>query len=97
VATMASLAYLACHGLDDALWYSVLLTPGWTPFRSAGGVLVDSPAVAVTTTQVTIYVEGSDSAVYHTVIPNVGGAASPYTFDGGVVQFGTSAAGLVSG
>ena len=36
-------------------------------------------------------------AVYHTVIPLGGGAASGFSFDGGVVQFGTSAEGLVSG
>jgi len=86
-------SYLACHGLDDALWYSVNSGSGWGSFRSAGGVLLDAPAVAATSTQVTIYVEGSDTAVYHTVIPLGGGAASGYTFDGGVVKFGTSAAG----
>jgi hypothetical protein len=97
VATQGSVSYLACHGLDDALWYSVNSGSGWGSFRSAGGVLVDAPAVAATSTQVTIYVEGSDTAIYHTVIPLGGGAASGFAFDGGVVKLGTSAAGLVSG
>jgi hypothetical protein len=96
-ATQGAVSYLACHGLDDALWYSVNSGSGWGSFRSAGGVLLDAPAVAATSTQVTIYVEGSDKAVYHTVIPLGGGTASGFTFDGGVVQFGTSAVGLVSG
>jgi hypothetical protein len=98
LATYGPTSWLACRGLDDALWYSQYVTAGWDSFRSEGGVLVDAPAVALTSAQVTFYVEGSDTAVYHTALP-VGWpppAPSGYTFDGGVVKFGTSAVGLPS-
>lgn len=87
-------AYFACHGGDGALWYAVNAGSGWTQPRSAGGSILDGPAIAATPAEVVIYVEGTDHAVYHTTISPGGGPAMPYVADGGSIQFGTGATTL---
>ena len=49
----------------------------------------------MTSTEATIWAEGTDAAVYHTTV--LGGASTPVVRGGGSVQFGAGGAGLVSG
>ena len=88
-------AYLACHGGDGALWYSVNNGSGWGGFVSLGGVLLDAPGVSLTTTQLTFFVEGSNHALYHRVLPVGSTTAGPYVYDGGVLNYGPGAVGML--
>lgn len=94
--SLGSTAYFACHGSDDALYYATNTGSGWSAFTRAGGTLVSGPAIAVTSTEATIWVEGSDAAVYHTTFV-LGSAITPFVRDGGVVQFGCAGTALVAG
>lgn len=89
-------AYLACHGSDNGLWLSVNAGAGWGGFLNLGGLVQQSPAIAVTSTQVTIWVEGSDTALYHRTTSLQGTNPSAYVFDGGSVQFGAGGAGMIA-
>ena len=92
-ASNGATAYLACHGRDDALWYSVNSGSGWSGFVSLGGVLRDAPGLALTTTQVTFFVVGSTRALYHRLVPVGSSVAGPYVNDGGTFIPGPEAVG----
>ena len=94
VAAAGSTLYFACQGGDGALWYAVNTGVGWPAATSAGGHLVGGAGIAATTTQALIYVEGTDSGVYQIAVTPPG-AATPFVRDGGAVQNGAAAAGLV--
>jgi hypothetical protein len=88
----ASLAYFACHGLDNSLWWAQNdgATNGgdWFGAASLGGQIIDGPAISATAQGPTFYVEGSDHGLLHR------GANSGYIYDGGYIQYGTAASGL---
>jgi streptogramin lyase len=87
-----TVAYFGCHGQDGALWWSendgVSNASNWFNTASLGGLLIDGPAIAVTSQGPTFYVEGSDHALYER------GLSRGYRSDGGYIQYGTGAAGL---
>jgi hypothetical protein len=89
-------AYLACHGSDNALWLAVNSGSGWGAFNRLGGTLLLSPAIAATSTQVTLWVEGSDTAVYHLTTNLQGASPSAFVRDGGSVQFGAGGAAMIA-
>jgi hypothetical protein len=88
----ASLAYFACHGLDNSLWWAQNdgATNGgdWFGAASLGGQIIDGPAISATAQGPTFYVEGSDHGLLHR------GANSGYIYDGGYIQYGTAASRL---
>lgn len=88
--------YIACHGTDNGLWLSVNTGSGWGSFINLGGVIQNSPGIAVTSTRVTIWVEGSNAAIYHRTTDLSGGSVSGYVNDGGSVQFGAAGTGMVA-
>jgi hypothetical protein len=95
VSVLGSVTYFACDGTDGALWYAVNSGLGWPAATRAGGAVTGGPGIAATTNQAAVYVEGSNGAVYHvTLTPS--GTATSFVVDGGVVQSGVAAAGLVS-
>lgn len=94
VAVQGSNQYFACDGRDGALWYAINTGVGWPAATSAGGVVTGGPGIAATTNQAVLYAEGSDGGAYHIVL-TPGGSATGYLSDGGGVQGGTAAAGLI--
>ena len=94
VAIQGSNQYFACDGSDGALWYAINTGVGWPAATSAGGVVTGGPGIAAATNQAELYAEGSNGGVYHIVL-TPGGTATAYLSDGGGVQGGTAAAGLV--
>ncbi|HEV1998798.1 MAG TPA: PQQ-binding-like beta-propeller repeat protein [Candidatus Dormibacteraeota bacterium] len=86
------LAYFACHGTDDRLWYATNNGSGWSGASPAGGTLVDGPGIAATAAGATFYVEGTDHAVWENSL--AGSALTTFQKDGGAVKFGVGAAGL---
>jgi hypothetical protein len=89
-------AYLACHGTDHGLYLSVNNGSGWGAFNALGGVMQQSPGIAVTSTEVTLWVEGSNTAIYHRTTNLAGTSPSGYVFDGGSVQFGAAGIGMIA-
>jgi hypothetical protein len=89
-----SVAYVACQGMDGALYFSRNSGAGWTAYRSAGGRLIDGPGIALTATGAVVYVEGTDSAMYHTVVDASNDVASGFVADGGRLRYGAGAAAL---
>ena len=95
VSVQGSVQYFACTGTDSALWYAVNTGVGWPAASSAGGRVVSGAGIAATSTQASIFVEGSDSAVYQLEVMSSAGPATPFVDVGGAVQGGASAAGLI--
>lgn len=89
-------AYPACHGSDDGLWLAMNNGSGWGAFSSRGGQIQQSPGMAVTSTGVTIWVEGTNTSLYHRTTNLQGTNASAYVNDGGSVQFGAGGAGMIA-
>ena len=88
VATSGSTSYFACHGSDNALWYSTNTGSGWSPPQSLGGVLIDGVGLAATSTGPIFFVEGTDQAVYQRTI------SSGWTSDGGEINLGVGGCAL---
>jgi hypothetical protein len=88
LATYNTTSYFACHGTDNALWYSANTGSGWSGPQSLGGSLVGGVGIAATSTGPIFFVEGTDGAVYQRTI------SSGWISDGGVVQLGLAAAAL---
>jgi hypothetical protein len=89
LASVSTTAYFACHGYsDNALYYSTNTGGGWGAPVSLGGVLIGGPGIAATSAGPTIFVEGSDGALYQRS-PTTG-----FTRVGGKLQFGAAATGL---
>jgi hypothetical protein len=90
VATFGSVATFACDGTDHSLWYATNTGSGWTPTTSLGGVLVDGPGIAATSSGLTFFVQGSDNAVWQNSLLSPAG----WFGDGGIVRQGAGAVGL---
>ena len=88
VATSGSTSYFACHGSDNALWYSTNTGSGWSSPQSLGGVLIDGVGLAATSTGPIFFVEGTDQAVYQRTI------SAGWTSDGGEVNLGVGGCAL---
>jgi hypothetical protein len=87
--------FFACQGLDGALYYSRNAGgAGWGPYRSAGGQIIDGPGLALNPLGATVYVEGGNGQLYHSIVSLDGGSATGYVPDGGGIRFGAAAAGL---
>lgn len=93
---LGTTAYLACHGSNNGLWLSVNSGGSWGSFINLGGTVQNSPAIAVTSTEVTLWVEGSNAAIYHRTTDLNGGNVSGYVNDGGSVQFGAAGTGMIA-
>ncbi|MBV9279631.1 MAG: hypothetical protein JOZ41_06080, partial [Chloroflexi bacterium] len=93
-ATSGTTSYLACQGLNHALYYATNSGGGWAAPAYAGGALVDGPGVAATSGGATFFVEGTDQGLYQTSLPAGGTATTGWAADGGRIQFGAAAAGL---
>jgi hypothetical protein len=91
--TYAEISVFACQGADHTLWTARNIGAGWEPARSWGGVLVDGPGIAVTPTWVTAYVEGQNMHVWQLSFSPQN--LTPWTDQGGTVQFGAGAAALL--
>ena len=90
-----SMTYLACHGTDNAAYLAVNTGSGWGPFAGLGGSIQQSPAIAVTSTMVTVWVVGSDAGLYHTTTTLTGTSPGPFIRDGGTVQYGVGGTALI--
>jgi hypothetical protein len=93
VASWASTSTFACHGTDDAAWFATNNGSGWGAARSAGGVVVDGPGVAATSTGALLAIQAGDNAMWQNFIP-AGGNPTGWTSDAGVLRQGAGAAGL---
>jgi kumamolisin len=86
-----TLAYFACHALDNSLWWAQTDAAhggNWFGASSLGGLIIDGPAIAATSLGPTFFVEGLDHGLLHR------GQSGGYTYDGGYIQYGTGAAAL---
>jgi hypothetical protein len=92
-AAYTEIAVFACQGLDHGLWTSRNLGHGWEQARFWGGILVDGPGIAVTPTWVTVYAEGLSTQVFQ--LSFYGNTDTGWRHQGGSVQFGAGAAGLL--
>lgn len=95
-ASNGNVAFLACEGSDSALHWSQNSGTGWSGFNSAGGTLIDAPGLALTTTQLTFFTEGSDHGLYHAVLPLGTGTVGPFVSDGGFLSRGPGAVGMLA-
>jgi hypothetical protein len=93
VASGGTTSYLGCQGLNHALYYAQNTGSGWSAPRSAGGQLIDGPGIAASLSGATYFVEGTNTGLFHTVVP-AGGTAGGYTSDGGSIRYGVGAGGL---
>ncbi|MBO0731188.1 MAG: PQQ-binding-like beta-propeller repeat protein, partial [Acidimicrobiaceae bacterium] len=57
-------AVFACHGPDDALWYSFHVGSAWTFAQSAGGALIGGVGLAAAGPVARAYVEGTDGRLW---------------------------------
>ena len=93
VATLGSTATFACDGTNHALWFATNTGTGWSSPQSLGGILVDGLGLAAVPGGTTLFVEGSDSALWQNFIPD-GGNPTGWAGDGGAVRQGAGAVGL---
>jgi hypothetical protein len=91
-------ALFACHGTDGRVWLSEWnrLGQGWSDAFTIGGQAVNGVAVAVNPDSATVYVQGTDSAIWHnTVLNNPPHSSSGWSTLGGTAIGGTGAAALL--
>ncbi len=86
-------AYFACHGTDGALWVSRDTGVGWEAARSLGGRLIDGPGVAASPSQVDLYVEGTDHALWQATLDSSGNFQG-FAGLGGYLNGGAGAGGM---
>jgi outer membrane protein assembly factor BamB len=79
-------AVFACHGWDDALWFSFHSGSTWTPPQSAGGILIDGVGLAAAGPVAHAYVEGTNGLYETTLLDPT--TSSGWTFDGGTIFHG---------
>jgi hypothetical protein len=88
-------SWFACHGTDDGLWVAQFVGGGWGSARPLGGKVVDGPGVAINSTTVAFFVQGTDGAVWQRVVRQSDATpATDFTSNGGKVKFGVTAASI---
>ncbi|GAC1339957.1 MAG: hypothetical protein NVSMB29_08130 [Candidatus Dormibacteria bacterium] len=91
-ASAGSVAYVGMHGTDGHLWVGTSVNGGGWLTSDAGGQILAGPGIAAYPNGTArIFVEGTDRAVWETVVSS-GGAPGWFAGDGGVVQGGVGAA-----
>ncbi|MFN2451335.1 MAG: glycosyl hydrolase family 18 protein [Candidatus Dormibacteria bacterium] len=91
-ASAGGVAHVGMHGTDGHLWVGTLRDGGAWSTSYAGGQLLAGPGVAAYPDgSARIFVEGTDHAVWDTLV-NANGAAAGFSGDGGIVQGGVGAA-----
>lgn len=90
-ARQSATTYFACNGSNGTLQYSINSGAGWSALASAGGTVVNGPALAAYSQGAVVFVEGSDQQVYKTVISASGGPLPWRLHSNGHVQYGVGA------
>jgi hypothetical protein len=89
-------AWMACVGLDDALWFAKNFGPSWSTPQRAGGLVTGPPGVAVTSSGATFEVRGDDEAVWENFAGNTAAPLGWSTTGGLVPDLGEDVPGGVA-